>query len=40
MAAMQMQMHEYAVHEDYAHIREYEDADENCIRINRYINII
>ena len=26
---MAIQMREYAVHEDYAHIREYADADEN-----------
>ena len=30
---MAMQMHEYAVHADYAHLKEYADADENLIRI-------
>ena len=28
---MAMRMREYAVHVDYAHIREYADADENLI---------
>ena len=31
---MAMRMREYAVHADYAHIREYADADENLIHIN------
>ena len=30
---MAMRMREYAVHEDYAHIRGYADADENLIHI-------
>ena len=30
---MAMRMREYAVHADYAHIREYADADENLIHI-------
>ena len=31
---MAMQMRKYAVHADYAHIREYADAAENLIHIN------
>ena len=32
--AMAMRLREYAVHADYAHIREYADADKNLIHIN------
>ena len=31
---MAMQLREYAVDADYAHIQEYTDADENLIHIN------
>ena len=30
---MAMRMQEYAVHADYAHVREYADAEENLIYI-------
>ena len=33
LLGMPMRMREYAVHADYAHIREYADADENLIHI-------
>ena len=33
MLGMAMQMREYVVHADYAHVREYANADENLIHI-------